>query len=124
MLDVVPQVVANDGRRALLAAIAEPSRFAIEPKIDGVRGLLVFRPDGVVETRNQSGQVRDWQRYKPFATGLRRLVQRLPILWDGTVLDAELIAGRFAGTMAARQGTARHGSYERESWGSPVPRRS
>ena len=109
VLDVLPQLVSNDGRRALLAAIADPGRFAIEPKIDGVRGLIVFRPDGVVETRNRSGQARDWQRYRPFAVGLRRLAQRLPILWDGTVIDAELIAGRFAGTMAALQGSARHG---------------
>jgi ATP-dependent DNA ligase len=48
-------------------------------------------------------------RRPSFAKGLRRLAQRLPILWEGTVLDAELIAGRFAGTMAALQGSARHG---------------
>jgi ATP-dependent DNA ligase len=53
--------------------------------------------------------VRDWQRHRPFAAGLRRLAHRLPILWDGTVLDAELIASRFTGTMAALQGSARHG---------------
>jgi bifunctional non-homologous end joining protein LigD len=109
VLDVLPQLVANDGRRGLLAAIADPDRFAIEPKIDGVRGLIVFRPDGVIETRNRSGVVRDWQRRRPFAAGLRRLATRLPILWEGTVLDTELIAGRFAGTMAALQGSARHG---------------
>lgn len=34
MLNVLPQLVANDGLRAIRAAIAEPSRFAIEPKID------------------------------------------------------------------------------------------
>ena len=101
--------MANDGLRTLRAAISDPTRFAIEPKIDGVRGLIVFRPDGVVETRNRRGEVRDWQRHRPFAGGLRRLAQRLPILWDGTVLDAELIAGRFAETMAALQGSARHG---------------
>ena len=109
VLDVLPQLVANDGRRGLLAAIRHPERYAIEPKIDGVRGLILFRPDGVLETRNRSGRVRDWQRHRPFAAGLRRLAARLPILWDGTVLDAELIAGRFAGTMAALQGSARHG---------------
>ena len=85
------------------------ARFAIEPKIDGVRGLIVFRPDRVVETRNRRGQVRDWQRHRPFAAGLRRLAERLPILWEGTVLDTELVAERFAGTMAALQGSARHG---------------
>lgn len=109
MLEVLPQLVANDGLRAMRAAIGEPTRYAIEPKIDGVRGLIVFRPDGIVETRNRRGQVRDWQRHRPFAAGLRRLAQRLPILWDGTVLDTELVAERFSGTMAALQGSARHG---------------
>jgi hypothetical protein len=53
VLDVLPQLVANDGLRTLRAAIADPTRFAIEPKIDGVRGLIVFRRDRVVETRNR-----------------------------------------------------------------------
>jgi bifunctional non-homologous end joining protein LigD len=109
VLDVLPQLVANDGLRAMRAAIAEPERYAIEPKIDGVRGLIVFRPDRVVSTRNRRGQIRDWQGHPAFAAGLRRLALRLPILWHGTVLDAELIAARFAGTMAALQGSARHG---------------
>jgi ATP-dependent DNA ligase len=109
VLEVLPQLVANDGLRVIRAAIAEPTRYAIEPKIDGVRGLIVFRPDGVIETRNRRGQVRDWQRHRAFAVGLRRLAQRLPILWEGTVLDTELVAERFAGTMAALQGSARHG---------------
>ena len=36
---VLPQLVANDGPRALRQAIADPDRFACEPKVDGVRGL-------------------------------------------------------------------------------------
>jgi hypothetical protein len=104
MLDVLPQLVANDGLRTLRAAIADPHRYAIEPKIDGVRGLTDFRPDRVVETRNRRGQVRDWQRHRAFASGLRGLVGRLPILRNGTVLDTELVAERFAGTMAGAAG--------------------
>jgi hypothetical protein len=41
---VVPQLVAIDGARALRQAIADPDRFACEPKVDGVRGLLVQVP--------------------------------------------------------------------------------
>jgi hypothetical protein len=41
---VVPQLVANDGTRALRQAIADPERFACEPKVDGVRGLVVYQP--------------------------------------------------------------------------------
>jgi bifunctional non-homologous end joining protein LigD len=109
VLEVLPQLLGNRGVIGLNLAIAHPDRYAIEPKVDGVRGLIVFRPDGVIETRNRSGIVRDWQRHRPFSVGLRRLAQRLPILWEGTVLDAELIAARFSGTMAALQGSARHG---------------
>jgi hypothetical protein len=40
--ELVPQLVRNDGIRALHAAIADPDAWAMEPKVDGVRGLLVF----------------------------------------------------------------------------------
>ena len=105
--DVLPQLVGNRGVDGLWRAIRDPQRFAIEPKVDGVRGLLAFLPDGTMETRNRSGIRRDWLRGDGFDAGLRRLAQRLLILWDGTVLDGELIADRFAGTMAALQGSRR-----------------
>jgi len=40
--DLAPQLVANDGIRAMQRAIAEPEAHVIEPKVDGVRGL---KPD-------------------------------------------------------------------------------
>ena len=60
-----------------------------------------------METRNRRGERRDWLRGDAFECGLRRLANRLPILWHGTVLDGELIAGRFAGTIAALYGSKR-----------------
>jgi ATP-dependent DNA ligase len=105
---VMPQLVANDGARALRLAINDPERFACEPKVDGVRGLVVYQPDGSIETRNRRGERRDWLRRDAFEGGLRRLAKRLPILWHGTVLDGELIADRFAGTMAALYGSKQH----------------
>lgn len=108
VLDVLPQLVGNRGVAGLKMAIADPDRYAIEPKVDGDRGLVAFVPRGIMETRNRRGVRRDWLRGDGFEAGLRRLAQRLPILWDGTVLDGELIAGRFAGTMAALHGSARH----------------
>jgi bifunctional non-homologous end joining protein LigD len=89
-------------------AIAHPDRYVIEPKVDGVRGLVAFLPDGTIETRNRRGVRRDWLRGDEFEAGLRRLAGKLPILWAGTVLDGELIADRFAGTMAALHGSRRH----------------
>jgi ATP-dependent DNA ligase len=105
---VIPQLVANNGLRALRLAISEPERFACEPKVDGVRGLVVYQPDGSIETRNRRGERRNWLRGDAFERGLRRLPNRLPILWHDTVLDGELIAGRFAGTMAALYGSKAH----------------
>jgi bifunctional non-homologous end joining protein LigD len=103
---VTPQLLGNVGLRALRNAAAEPQRWAIEPKVDGVRGLVVS--DGRrIETRNRQGVARDWLRGDAFEAGLRRLADRLPILWHGTVLDGELTAGQFAGTMAALHGSKR-----------------
>ena len=103
---VTPQLLGNVGLRALRNAAAEPQRWAIEPKVDGVRGLVVF-DGGRIETRIRQGVARDWLRGDAFEAGLRRLADRLPILWHGTVLDGELTAGQFAGTMAALHGSKR-----------------
>jgi ATP-dependent DNA ligase len=104
---VVPQLVANDGTKALRQAIADPDRFACEPKVDGVRGLIFYQPERVVEMRNRRGEKRDWLRGDGFEAGLRRLADRLPNLWAGTVLDGELTTGRFEGTMSALLGSKR-----------------
>jgi hypothetical protein len=42
LLEVLPQLVGNRGVVGLKLAIADPSRYAIEPKVDGVRGLVAF----------------------------------------------------------------------------------
>ena len=109
MLDVLPQLVAPGGPRTLRAAIADPARFAIEPKVDGVRGLVVFGPDGRLETRNRHGPSRRWLHGQPLHRALLRLRRQLPLLHEGTVLDGELIAERFHGTIAALQGSKVHG---------------
>lgn len=105
---ILPQLVAGDGLRALRAAIADPDGWAVEPKVDGVRGLVVFQPDGSLETRNRRGIRRDWLRGDGFEAGLRRLGEVLPLLWRGTVIDGELTAGRFQWTMAALLGSKRY----------------
>jgi hypothetical protein len=62
VLDVLPQLVGNRGLAGLKLAIAEPDRYAIEPKVDGVRGLLAFLPGDNIATRNRHGIRRDWLR--------------------------------------------------------------
>lgn len=40
----MPQLIANNGLTALRAAIADPERYVVEPKVDGVGGLKVKDP--------------------------------------------------------------------------------
>ena len=105
---VIPQLVAGNGVAALRAAIADPDRFVVEPKVDGVRGLVTFGPGGMLETRNRHGVPRGWLRGDGFEKGIRRLATRLPLLWKGTVLDGELTTGRFRTTMSALLGSKIH----------------
>jgi hypothetical protein len=64
-----------------------------------------YGPEHTVEARNRRGERRDWLRGDAFEIGLRRLAQRLSSVWAGTILDGELTAGRFEGTMAALLGS-------------------
>ncbi len=89
---VTPQLLANTGLRALRLAIADPERCAVEGKVDGVRGLVTFDEDRRLGTRNRRGEPRQWLRGQPLEDSLRRLGNRLRILWHGTVLDGELVA--------------------------------
>jgi len=59
MLDVLPQLVGSSGLAGLKRAIADPERYAIEPKVDGVRGLLAFLPDGTIESPTPRSAVAD-----------------------------------------------------------------
>jgi hypothetical protein len=45
----MPQLLADIGARALHFATTDPDRFAIEPKVDGVRGLVVHALSPLVE---------------------------------------------------------------------------
>jgi ATP-dependent DNA ligase len=69
---------------------------------------VTFAPDRTLETRNRHGVRRDWLRGDGFEKGIRRLAARLPLLWDGTVLDGELTTGRFSTTMSALLGSKVH----------------
>ena len=103
-LAIAPQLVGNNGLETLRAAIAAPERYAIEPKVDGVRGLVAFEGEGIT-IRNRKGMLRErWLACHPFRRGLERLADALPIVREGTVLDGELTAGSFQRTMAVLRG--------------------
>jgi hypothetical protein len=65
-----------------------PVRHASAPRDVGVRALhlAIAGPGRLLETRNRTGQRRDWLRGDGFEGGLRRLADLLPILRQGTVL--------------------------------------
>jgi ATP-dependent DNA ligase len=104
---LIPHLFGNDGLKTLQAAVRDPEAYAIEPKVDGVRGFVVFQPNGRLETRKRQGVRRDWLRGDEFEAGLPRLGDALPILWRGTAIDGELVAGRLESTMAALHGSQR-----------------
>jgi hypothetical protein len=100
-----PQLVSNDGVAVLRAAIASPTRYAIEPKVDGVRALLTFGPKGI-EVRGRKGLLRSfWLACRELRAALVALADRLPILREGSTVDGELWAGSFHRTMALLSGT-------------------
>ena len=102
---IAPQLVGNNGLEALRAAIAAPERYAIEPKVDGVRGMLAFEGDNIT-IRNRKGMVRErWLACQPFQRGLSTFADSLPLVRNGTVLDGELTAGSFHRTMAVLRGS-------------------
>lgn len=88
-------------------AADEPEHWAIEPKVDGVRGLVVFRPDGILETRNRHGTARDWRRGDGFEAGIRRLAHVLPLLRRATAFDGELHAVSVCPSSSAESSFAR-----------------
>jgi hypothetical protein len=66
-LTVAPQLVANPGIGVLADVAREPGRWAIEPKVDGIRCLLAYLPDTTIETRNRRSERRDWLRHPSLA---------------------------------------------------------
>jgi hypothetical protein len=88
---LVPQLVGNDGIRALRAAIADPERWALEPKVDGVRGLLVF-DDGRLELATGTASAATGFAAMRSRTACAALAALLPILWRGSILDGDGIA--------------------------------
>jgi hypothetical protein len=84
-LAIAPQLVGNDGLEAMRAAIASPDRYAIEPNVDGVRGLVSFDGD-TITIRSRRGRVRErWLACQPFRHGVMALAERLPIVHNGNV---------------------------------------
>jgi hypothetical protein len=59
---VTPQLLGNAGLRPLRLAIADPDRYAIEGKVDGVRGLVTFDEGGRRGTPISRGRLAEERR--------------------------------------------------------------
>jgi ATP-dependent DNA ligase len=73
----------------------------------GVRGLVVT-PDRVSRRETDEDRRAIDGDAGALARWLRRLPDRLPLLCGRSVLDSELVAGRFASTMAALHGSVNY----------------
>jgi ATP-dependent DNA ligase/predicted DNA-binding WGR domain protein len=90
---------ADGGAGAIASAVERPDHHRVEEKWDGWRALIVFAPDGTLSIRNRSGEDKGRIANTPLLeAALRTLGDTVPALWDGTVIDGELVGPTFAET--------------------------
>ena len=83
----------------LAAAIADPVRFQVEEKYDGFRALIAISPDRSIAIRNRHGEDKGRIGNAPhLEAALRALADRIPQLYEGTLIDGELVGEDWAET--------------------------
>jgi ATP-dependent DNA ligase len=93
------QLAGDGGLAALHGAVVRPSAYRVEEKWDGFRALIVFATDGSISIRNRNGEDKGRIANTPhLESALRTLGNGLPSLWQGSVLDGELVGPTFAET--------------------------
>lgn len=93
------QLAGEQGLRPLDAAIAEPSRYLVEEKYDGFRALIAFAPDRTIAIRNRHGEDKGRIANTPhLEAALRALAETTPTLYDGTLIDGELVGESWSET--------------------------
>jgi hypothetical protein len=77
---------------SIAPVLADPGRFAVEEKFDGFRGLVSILPGGRFEIRNRDGVNTGRIENTPgLRAALVALVDKVPALATGTLLDGELV---------------------------------
>lgn len=93
------QLASDRGFQALHDAVFNPYLFRLEEKWDGWRALISFAPNGEIEIRNRDGIDKGRIANLPLlANALRDLGAAVPALYEGSVLDGELVGPTFAET--------------------------
>ena len=94
------QLAGDGGLPALADAVAWPVSYRVEEKWDGFRALVVFATDGSISIRNRNGEDKGRIANTPhLEAALRALGNAVPALWQGSVLDGELVGPTFAETV-------------------------
>ena len=93
------QLASDRGLQGFRDAVFNPYLFRVEEKWDGWRALIAFSPDGEIEIRNRDGIDKGRIANLPLlANALRDLGTAVPALYEGSVLDGELVGPTFAET--------------------------
>ena len=95
------QLAGDGGLHALGEAVAWTASYRVEEKWDGFRALIVFATDGSISIRNRNGEDKGRIANTPYLeAALRALGNAVPALWQGSVLDGELVGPTFGETVS------------------------
>lgn len=107
---VFPAQLAGE-TKGVNRALAQPGRYAVEQKYDGVRALITFLPDKTIVIRNRYGENKGRLSNTPrLEAALRELAEWVPGLWQGSVIDGELVGKTWNETMHLLGGAGRNES--------------
>jgi ATP-dependent DNA ligase len=102
------QLAGEQGLTPLETAIAAPQHFLVEEKYDGFRALVAFTPDRGIAIRNRHGEDKGRLANAPhLEAALRALADATPALYDGTVIDGELVGASWSETAHLLGGAGR-----------------
>ena len=105
------QLAGDGGLTALHQVLLQPRAFRVEEKWDGFRALITFATDGSIAIRNRNGEDKGRIANTPhLEAALRDLGNALPALWQGSVLDGELVGPTFAETATLLSSGGRNSS--------------
>jgi ATP-dependent DNA ligase len=102
------QLAGDHGPTPLDAAISRPEAYLVEEKYDGFRALIAFTPDRAIAIRNRHGEDKGRIANAPhIEAALRAIADTIPALYEGTVIDGELVGASWSDTAHLLGGAGR-----------------